>query len=632
MSGICGVAALDGNAASLGPIGTITARLERRGPDGTHIWTGERVAFGHALLATTPEALTEVLPLTDAQTGCTITADVRLDNREVLIPALGLSDDARPVGDGELILRSYLRWGEACVDHLLGDFAFAIWDPRSEQIFAARDPMGLRQLIYFHAANELFVFATEADSLIAHEGVPARINEGRIADYLDNMEPLDLTATFYADVYRLPPAHCLTVTSEGLLVRRYWELQPEPELKLGSDEAYAQAFLEIFTEAVRCRLRSPGPVGSMLSGGMDSSSAAAVAASLLANEQRGPLLTFSAVGPDPEKCIETRTIRAAAAMPGIAPTFVRYDDLEPYVDELIRLTDESGEPFDSNMVLIRAVYLAAHRAGVKVVLDGVGGDIVLNAGNVVARLLRQGHFRQAIKEATGKRRFVGPSAPALKTFVEAAWVAFVPRPIRRLRRRFKRSDHGDFCAGIRIDPNFAARSRLTERQARYARHVRIARESPAQQRARVIQHPNLVVGRERYDRVASQLAIEPRDPFMDLRVLRFSVSLPWRQLQADGWPKLVLRRAMQKHLPAAVIWRRGNEHLGRQFIHALFRRWPGWQEDIGTGMAGVATVKNPGPVELGNQASTKPLDTDAPIILFGLLCSIRRSTNLRNTR
>ena len=106
MSGICGVWAFDGGAPDLDPL---LAKLERRGPDGTNRWQDGPVALGHTLLATTPEALVEVLPLTEPDSGCTITADARIDNREELIAALDLAGETRVIGDGELILRAYLE-------------------------------------------------------------------------------------------------------------------------------------------------------------------------------------------------------------------------------------------------------------------------------------------------------------------------------------------------------------------------------------------------------------------------------------------------------------------------------------------------------------------------------------------
>src|SRR5262245_26319534 len=175
--------ALDGSEPSQPQLDSILEPLARRGPDATHSWRQGPVALGHTLLATTPESLVEVLPLTDPDSGCTITADVRLDNRVELIARLELAAEDRTIGDGELILRAYLRWGEECPARLLGDFAFVIWDPRSQRLFCARDHMGMRQLLYHHRPGTHFVFATEAGAVCAHPDVPRRINEGRIADF-----------------------------------------------------------------------------------------------------------------------------------------------------------------------------------------------------------------------------------------------------------------------------------------------------------------------------------------------------------------------------------------------------------------------------------------------------------------
>ena len=300
MSGICGILKLDGAFPASTDLTAMTSLLERRGPEGTWHFTSGPVALGHTLLATTPEALVEQLPLTDPATGCTITADLRLDNRDELIAALGLQDETRILGDGELVLRAYLHWGEDCLRHLLGDFAFAIWDPRHQKLFCARDHLGMKQLVYCHVADKVFAFASEPRAVLAVDDVPRRINEGRIADFLeDYLEGVDHSSTFFEGVFRLPPAHCLSVDADGLRQRRYWELRAGPELRLESDQAYADGLLQVLTQAVASRLRCVGPVGSMLSGGMDSGSVSAIASRLLAQQGRGPLHTFSCAGPDP---------------------------------------------------------------------------------------------------------------------------------------------------------------------------------------------------------------------------------------------------------------------------------------------------------------------------------------------
>jgi len=575
MSGICGAWSLDGGGSPIKEVEAMAAALERRGPDGTHLWHQGTIALGHCLLATTPEALVEVLPLTDRASGCTITADVRLDNRDELIAALELATESRTIGDGELILRAYLHWGEDCVDHLLGDFAFAIQDPRSKLLFCARDHMGMRQLIYHHLPDRHFLFATETQAVLAHGEVHKHINDGRIGDFLDNLEGLDLTSTFFEEVFRLPPAHCLTLGSAGLCLRRYWKLKAEPELKLHTDEDYSQAFLAVFTEAVRCRLRSAGPVTSMLSGGIDSNAVAAVASRLLAEDGRGPLLTFSATGPDPATCAESRAIQSAVTGADFVPVLIDHAAMDDLKDELVELTEQCAEPFDGHMTLLRSVYLAAHRRGAKVMLDGVSADVILSAGNRVADLLRQGRFRDAMTEASDQRRFWGAGSRATGIFMSAAWAVFAPQRVRRFRRKLIAHYHDRRARSGkgRMSIDFARKINLVARWNQFRQHVAGGVPVGAQHRAEVVGHPHLVVGRERYDRVASAVAIEPRDPFLDIRLIRHVLSLPASQLEAGGWPKIILRRAMHGLVPTDIVWRRGKTHLGWAFTLAVAKHW-----------------------------------------------------------
>jgi asparagine synthase (glutamine-hydrolysing) len=619
MSGICGIVRLDGGAPSPAEIAPMCEILQRRGPDGTGTWIGEGAALGHTLLATTPEALVERLPLADAESGCTITADARLDNREELLAALGLTGETRVIGDGELILLSYLRWGEDCPKHLLGDFAFAIWDERRQQLFCARDHMGMRQMLYYHDAGRLFVFATEAQAVLAHPGVPKCINEERIADFLDDIEGIDLPSTFFKDVHRLPPAHFMTVTVNGAIPQRYWQLQADPLLLLANDEAYADAFLDVFTEAVRCRLRCPGPIGSMLSGGMDSGSVAAVAARLLSADGSGPLRTFSAVGPDPETCIETRTILAASSLPGLAPQFVGQADMDRYRHALMDLP-ESGEPFDFHMTLIRAVYLAAHQQGIKIMLDGVAGDVVMISGNRVGQLLRAGRIVAAVREARGEGRFWGRIWPWWKSLAHGAWAAWVPNIVRTLRNniRARRPKRASLVA-----PEFARSIDLAGRRAR--KTAQKGGRFGVEKRRQSILHPHLTAARERYDRVASANAIEPRDPFLDVRLIQFCLSLPVEQLQSDGWRKIVLRRAMNGLLPETVAWRVGKEHLGWAFTLSLFDGWEGWFGQLEAEKPLLRRFVRADLLEASNHRQGNALDREQQFKLFFLLNWLRRS-------
>jgi len=576
MSGICGIIDLTGAALNPVQIRRMTDVLERRGPEGTHIWQDGAVAFGHTLLATTPEALHEKQPFTHIETGCVITADLRLDNRDELLTALGLAAQKRIIGDAEIALHVYLKWGEDCPRHLLGDFALAIWDPRAGRLFCVRDPMGMKQLIYCHIPGRLFAFATEPRAVLEAEGVPRRINELRIADYLGGgLEAVDATSTFFEQVYRMPPAHIMAVGHEGMTQRRYWRLKAGPELKLASDRDYAEAFLEVFTKAVSVRLRAPaGTVGSMLSGGMDSGSIVAIACRLFADEGRGPLPTFSGVGPDPKSCAETHAIHVALTMPNLAPTLVNWAEMESYAEELIAMTRKISDPFDGSMTMMRAICLHANKGGIKVLLDGAGGDVCFSNSAHVPRLIRQLHWIEAWREAAAENRFWGEEASTLRSWLTYQRQAWTPVCVSRIKRELL-GRYGKDRLGL-CTPEFAARVNLASRKAMERRQWPTTRLSHGAYIAHVLQQGFQTAARERYDRTGSASSIEMRDPFMDTRVMQFCVSLPLRQLTQDGRRKVLLRRSMETLMPDAIRRRTGKEHLGWTFSETMTSHWKGW--------------------------------------------------------
>ncbi|MDW8319090.1 MAG: asparagine synthase-related protein [Anaerolineae bacterium] len=575
MSGLLGVYRLDAAPVAQSELAAMAEPLRPYGPDGVGLWRSGPVGLGLTLLATTPELLAEPQPVVHAATGCAIAADVRLDNREELLAALGPEAEA-VVGDAGLILAAYLAWGVEGVARLRGDFALALWDPRQQALLIARDPFGLRPLYYHWSAGRLFACASTVRSLLALPDVPRQINEARIADFLVlPLEGIDHTSTFFSAVYRLPPAHAALITPAGMRLWRYWAPEPQPELRLSSDDAYAEAFREVFTAAVRSRLRSVGPVGATLSGGLDSSSVTAVAGELLAEAGRGPLHTFSGVGPDPAGCPETRAIHAALAMPGLQPHLISYAELDRLMPQLSALSWDLEEPFDDSLTVMRAVAMLAQQAGVRVLLDGGAGDVLLGEGEAVARLLRRGRWLAAFRHLTGLRRFHRRRRWVAQELVRSARLAFTPAPLRRLRRRLLPPNwdkrEAEAVRDSVISPHFAAQVRLGERlrQMYTCFGETEGLLSGGQELARALDHPYLASGRERYWRAVSPLGIEPRDPFLDRRMVDFCLALPDEQRAGSGWPKMLLRRAMAGRLPEALRWRVGKEHLGWNFTLAL---------------------------------------------------------------
>jgi asparagine synthase (glutamine-hydrolysing) len=293
MSAIAGMFRPQGPDVSSSDVERMTEALRELGPDSCGIWCDDRIGFGHRMLHTTPESLEETLPCFHPAARLAITADARLDNRAELIEALGLRDRREAeVTDSDLLLAAYERWGASSLDRLVGDFAYAIWDGRRRQVFCARDHFGVKPL-YYYRSGKLFAFATGIHALFEVGGVRRRLNRARVAAFLQG-DHEDKAATFFEEILRLPPAHFLTVRAEGAELRQYWRLDPTREVRRRSNEEYAEEYRALFVEAVRSRLRSALPVGSTLSGGLDSSSVASAARNLLRERGSGPLHTFSA--------------------------------------------------------------------------------------------------------------------------------------------------------------------------------------------------------------------------------------------------------------------------------------------------------------------------------------------------
>jgi len=373
MSAIVGLYSLDGQPVNRGDLERMVDTVAHRGPDAAGVWNRGSIGLGQRMLWTTPESLDERLPLVDKAGDVVLTADARIDNRDELIAALGVTDHPHgEISDSELILSAYKQWGEACAEKLVGDFAFAIWDGLRQRLFCARDHLGVKPF-YYHQSSRAFAFASEIKALLSLPGVPFRLNEMRVADHLAGMFE-DRTITFYQDIFRLPAAHSMTVGREGMRVRRYWSLDVSREVRLKSDGEYAEAFRTIFTDAVRCRLRSAFPMGALLSGGLDSSAIVCAARKVLAEQGKHRLHTFSAIFPglpeaDLRRIDERPFIDAVVSMGGLIPHFVHADRLSP-LEEIDRvLWHEDEAVLAPNLYMHWALYRAAHQQGVRVLLD-----------------------------------------------------------------------------------------------------------------------------------------------------------------------------------------------------------------------------------------------------------------------
>ena len=542
--------------------------MSYRGPDGCRVWKDGSTGLGHAMLHTTPESLGEAPPLVNRNGNVIITADVRLDNRLELISQLG-SPDGEGTGDGQLILSAYERWGEDCPKHLIGDFAFAIADLRSQTLFCARDHFGVKPFYYCNG-REMFAFASELKGILSLSNIPRILDEVAVGDYLTSTLD-DVERTFYKDIWRLPPGHQLRVQHGELSVRRYWALDPSRELLLGSDQEYSEGFREAFDSAVRSRMRSAYPVGSYLSGGMDSSSIVCVARDMA----DGPLSTFSAVFDDVAESDESQYLNLVLSQNGLDPEVIRGDRISPLLDLERRMGHEVEPIYAFNLHLNWTLLEAASKKNVRVMLDGFDGDSTVSHGTGLLReLARERRWIELSRESRALSKHFEFSA--WKQLGRAIWQYQVkhwtPRRLRRTLSAVRRGLNGEqevqdvSSWQAYVNKDFASRVGIQDRINYY--------KNPAMKTERMEHFNQLTWGvmpytLEMLDRSAAAFGVEPRYPFWDKRLVEYCLSLPPGQKLRNGWTRWILRTSMEGTLPPGIQWRGSKSNLGPAFERGL---------------------------------------------------------------
>lgn len=504
MSGLAGIFNLNGTATDSRLLGRMTQAIAHRGPDGIrHVIDGS-IGMSHCALATTPESLHERQPLWDQAKLCCLALDGRIDNRDDLtrdLDAAGAS--LRDGTDAELVLNAYLTWGDDAPRRLIGDFAFVIWDKRRRHLFCARDHLGIKPLYYYTDGNS-FLWASELQQLFQHPCVPRLPNEGMIAEYLADAVT-SVTETLWTGIMRVAPAHCLTVTRGGIVQKQYWSISDTPQLRYRTDNQYAGHFLHLFTEAVRCRLRSHRPVGVELSGGVDSSSVAGIASTLSPHVE-----TYSLIFPG-LSCDETRYIDAVVKHCAIRPShrLTTAADTGWYAKTAARYQDIPDQPNSFMSYPLRA--LSRHR-GMRAMLTGAGGD----------------------------DWFTGiPAKPA--------FIQHIRRMLRPLRRALRPSPPYRWLA-----PEFMRRTHLLDRV-----------------RATVWPGGFLCHALGLEERGSAAHELELRHPFHDRRVIEFSVAVPPDQLFRAETRKLIIRNAMSEIIPELVRTRNDKAEFSHLFDKAF---------------------------------------------------------------
>lgn len=553
MSGIVGVVQFDGSHLPAGLLRKLTDFLTFRGPDHQHIWMKDNVGFGYTLFKTTDESALDCQPLT-LDENAWIAADARIDGRRELIAELkaggetGLSQST--CTDAELILRAYRCWGTACVEHLLGDFAFGIWDDARQQLFCARDHMGVKPF-YYARIGSCVIFSNTLNCIRRYPGVSDRLNDLAIADFLLFGVNQDRATTSFAEIQRLAPAHSLIGSENGLQLSRYWSMPVDEPLFYPRPQDYMDQFHDLLRKCVGDRLRT-NKVGVFMSGGIDSPTLAAVARDTL--RQRDSKFQLRALTQvDPFVPDERRYAEMIATHLGIPIDYRYWTKVSEFDWEEIAFSVPEPNP---EACLIPSERQFWRKLGnySRVFLYGEGPDnaLILDWRPYVAYLVSQKQYGLLARNA-------------FATILSEKSPPFWGRISKRIKINSYIANNLQPGYPEWLSGRLESRLELRERWQSLKSPPRPLH--PIRPRGYAsLQIPRWQTMFEGFDFGVTQCSFEVRHPFADVRMLRFLLAippLPWCRR------KYLIRRSMDGILPKAALRRRKatpQMSLLRQFL------------------------------------------------------------------
>ena len=506
----------------------MAASMAHRGPDGQGVWCEEEAGLAFRRLA-----IIDLDPRSDQpqhleHLHLVFNGEIYnyLELREQL---RGMGHRFHTEGDGEVLLHAWLQWGEGALERVNGMFAFGVWDSRERALTLASDPFGEKPL-YWTAAGGRLTFASDMRAILQVEPSLGAPDESALAPFVALGLLPGIERTFFAAIARLPGGHLLRWHAGEIETARYW--WPRETEAPATYEQAVETLRELLSDSIRLRLRADVPVGTSLSGGIDSSAIVALSAQLAGEHTRHAFTaSFPGFARDEwsrahEVARRSNVVEHHRVCPGAAEL----------LDDLDRLVLDQEEPFMTTSIYAQwRVMAAAREAGVTVLLDGQGADELFGGYDVSG-----GWALQSIGAGSAVRGLI--TGPARLDRAKALGFDTLPRALARRYRRLAASPYASqeaIAAAVVIEPpSVPGRSPLQRELLREAIHTSL---------------PGLLRFADRDSMAHSR---EVRLPFLDRRIAEFALSLPADFLYRGGVTKSVLRDAVSDLVPASVLQQR----------------------------------------------------------------------------
>ena len=509
MSGIAGIVRFDGGPVDRALLEKMADFQAFRGPHGRAVMCEGNVGFVHTLFKLNDDDAPAAQPLSiDGKVW--ITAHARIDAQDELISALrGRGREVgRGASDAELLLHAYHAWGKRCLEHVLGDFTFAIWDAHERRLFCAVDHFGIRPFYYARIGNAL-VFSNTLDCVRLFPAVSQTLDDTAVGDFLLFGRYVDLDRTIYADIRRIPRAHGLVGARDAIHVRRYWKMAEDDEIDDSDPQALVDEFRFRLLNATRDRLRTRH-VATFMSGGLDSTLVTAMAVQALREKDRPwQVAPFTTVFRELIADDEEEYAHEAAAHLGLRLRLQSGDDFSPF-DWSAASTRRPPEPMNDPGWGHYARGMAEVAQVSRLALTGWEGDEPLRAW-------LPGHWRQLLRTRQWRRLFRDLSWYVLNE--KGLPPVGARTALARLCRRLRPPDPPNW-----LTPEFAKRADLAARwkEMRNAQ-ASVFREGSRQKYLEAVKWAGVF---DADDAGWTGVALETAHPLMDLRVIAWLARVP----------------------------------------------------------------------------------------------------------